>query len=123
MRIRNISLSIGGVEVKCRARSCNLDPIENVTLCTDDLDYELTAELEITYGAAGTYNQLSALNGQLVEFIVSPLDGVAADTNPVATFDAYMPAIPIMRGTPGEVGTFELTVQSEGGVAVDLGGS
>mgnify|MGYP003518144650 FL=1 len=121
MRIRNISLSIGGDEYKCRARSVELRPIEGVTLCTDDLDYELTAELELTYGATGTYNQLSALAGTLVEFIVSPLDGVAAATNPVATFDAYMPAIPIMVAAPNEVGTFELVVQSEGGAAVNLG--
>lgn len=121
MRIRNISLSIDGDEYKCRARSVELVPIENVTLCTDDLDYELTAELELTYGATGTYNQLSALNGTLVTFIVSPLDDAAAATNPVATFDAYMPAVPVMVGNPGEIGTFSLVVQSEGGVAVSLG--
>lgn len=120
MRIRNISLSINGDEYKCRARSCELRPIENVTLCTDDLDYELTATLELTYGATGTYNQLSAIAGTLVTFIVSPLDGAAAATNPVATFSAYVPPIPIMVGAPGEIGTFDLVVQSEGGVAVDV---
>lgn len=117
MRIRNVSLSINGVEYKCRARSVELLPIEGVTLCTDDLDYELTAELEITYNATtGSWNLLRALAGTSVEFIVSPLDGTISPTNPSATFDAYMPPIPFMSGNPGEIGTMTLVVQSEGGV-------
>lgn len=120
MRIRDISLLINSVEYKCRARTCNLDPIEGVTLCTDDLDYELTAELEITYGASGTYNLLSALNGTLTTFVVKPNDATEGAGNPMASFSAYMPAIPIMRGSPGAIGTFELVVQSEGGVTIDV---
>jgi len=120
MRIRNIGLKIDGDDYKCRARSCNLTPLDGVNLCTDNIDYELATTLELTYGATGTYNQLSALAGTLVTFEVSPLDGAAAASNPIATFDAYMPPIPIMIGSPGEVGTFDLTVQSEGGVVVDM---
>ena len=116
MRIRDISLLINAVEYKCRARQVDLEPLEGVTLCTDNLDYELTAEIEITYGATGTWNLLNARNGQLTTFVVKPLDGTVAPTNPSAAFSAYFPAIPFMSASAGEVGTMSLVVQSEGGV-------
>lgn len=117
MRIRNASLVIDGEEYKCRTRSVELLPLEGVTLCTDDLDYELTATLEITYNATtGTWNLLRALAGTSVTIVAKPLDGTVSATNPSATFTAYMPAIPFMSGNPGEIGTFDLVVQSEGGV-------
>lgn len=116
MRIRDISLLINAVEYKCRARQCDLNPIEGVTLCTDDLDYELRATIEVTYGASGTWNQLDALNGTLVPFVIKPNDAAVAAGNPSASFSGWFPAIPFMNGAPGEVGTFELVVQSEGGV-------
>lgn len=116
MRIRDVSLLINSVEYKCRARSLNLDPLDGVVLCTDDLDYELTAEIEVTYGASGTWNLLNALNGTLTTFVVKPNDAAVAAGNPSASFSGYMPAIPFVRASPGEVGTFELVVQSEGGV-------
>lgn len=120
MRIRNIQFMVGAVDHKCRVRSASLLPLDNVTLCTDNIDYELTATIELTYGATGTYNLLSALNGTLVTFVVSPLDAAPATTNPVSTFSAYMPPVPIMVASPGEIGTFDLVVQSEGGVVVDV---
>ena len=120
MRIRNVGLTIDGDEYKCRARSLTLNPLDGVTLCTDDIDYELSVDLELTYGATGTYNQLAALAGTLVTFVVSPLDGAAASTNPIATFTAYVPPIPIVIGNPGEIGVFPFVVQSEGGVVIDV---
>ncbi len=52
----------------------------------------------------------------MTTFVIKPLDDTVAATNPSASFSGYMPAIPFVRAAPGEVGTFELVVQSEGGV-------
>lgn len=119
MRIRNIRLTVGGVELKCRARSVNLDPLSGVVLCTDDLEYEMTAEIELTYGATGTWNQLNALVGTSVAVVLAPLDSTVATSNPEAQFNAFLPPIPFIAAAPDEVGTFTLTIQSEGGVVFD----
>lgn len=116
MRIRDITLTINGEPYKCRARSADFGPIENVVLCTDNPDHELAVELELTYGATGTYNQLSALEGTVVEHVVAPADSAAAATNPTWTFNAVVPPIKKLVASPGEVGTFDYVVQSVGGV-------
>lgn len=117
MRTNNISLLIDGDEYKCRARSVELVPSDDdQTLCTDNQEYQLTATLELTYGATGTYNQLSALAGTLVTIVLKPSDSAAAAGNPQQTFSARMPAIPKVIASPNEIGTFDLVVTSEGGV-------
>lgn len=120
MRIRNVKLTVGGVELKCRARSVDFGPLENLVLCTDDPEHELTATLELTYGASGSYNQLSAIAGTVQTHVVAPLDSAASASNPNWTFSAVVPAIKKLVGDPGEVGTFDYVVQSEGGVVEAL---
>jgi hypothetical protein len=120
MRIRNVKLTVGGIELKCFAQSVDFGPLENVVLCTDDPEHELTATLQLTYGASGTYNQLSALAGTTAVHVVAPLDAAAAAGNPNWTFSATVPAIKKMVASPGEIGTFDYVVQSEGGVVEAL---
>lgn len=120
MRYRNVYLTINSVEYQCRARSLELNPLTNVVLCTDNIEYELVAELEVTYNATtGTWNLLKALAdaGTATTIVVKPLDSTVAATNPSATFSAVIDPVPFIAATtPGEKGTFTLTTQSEGGV-------
>lgn len=120
MRYRNISLLINSVEYQCRARTCELNPLSNVTLCTDNIEYELVAEIEVTYNATtGTWNLLRALAdaGTATTIVIKPSDTTVAATNPSATFSAVIPPVPFIAATtPGEKGTFTMTTQSEGGV-------
>lgn len=112
-RIIKPSISIDGVEYKCKSRSVDLVPGDQVNFC--EQEWTCTVEVELTYGATGSWATLNALRDTVVTVVLSPSDATAGTAdNPSATFDAMIPAIPFMSGaTRGERQTFSLELVSE----------
>lgn len=112
-RIIKPSISIGGTEFKCSGRSATLEPGDFINYCEQEWTFEV--ELELSYGATGTWTLLDAMRDTEQEVILSPSDGAVSADNPSATFDAVIPAIPFMSdATRGERMTMTLTLTSEG---------
>lgn len=112
MRIIKPSISIGGTEFKCLSRTVELVPGDFRTFCTQK--WMCSVEVEITYGAGGSWTVLDGFRHTIQEVILSPSDGSVSADNPSATFDAEIPAIPFMSGaTRGERMTFTLELESE----------
>ena len=111
-RINKPSISIDGVEYKCMSRSASLVPGDDLNFC--EKEWTASFDIEVSYGTDGSWTKLNALRDTIVEVILSPSDGTISDSNPSATFDAHIPAIPFMSGAEkGGRMTFLLELMSE----------
>ena len=112
-RIIKPSISIGGTEFQCMSRTASLVPGDFINFC--EQEWTLTVDIEVSYGAAGSWTVLDGFRDSEQEVIVKPSDGAISADNPSATFDAVIPAIPFMNdATRGERMVFTLTLVSEG---------
>ena len=111
-RIIKPSISIGGTEFKCSSRSVTLEPGDLINFC--EQDWSLTVEIELSFGATGTWQVLNGMRDTEQTVVVSPSDGAISAENPSATFTAAIPAIPFMSdATRGERMTISLTLVAE----------
>lgn len=95
-RIYAPSILINSIEYKCRARSVSLTPGDYINFC--EQEWMFSAEIELGYGTAESWNVLNALADTTVSVVVKPEDGTVAAGNPSATFQIRMPSIPFMTG-------------------------
>ena len=125
-----IAITSPALDLSCPARSLALTPsdssIDISTQCSPGATapgittWTFTAELLNSYDAVdedgtGLWNQLEPLAKTLVQVAVKPADAATDSTNPTATFDARIPAIPLMMGAEyGSRMTFDLELTSEG---------
>jgi hypothetical protein len=73
------------------------------------IKWTLELEGKLSYDTDGAWNILRALQGTKVAFVVKPTDGATAVTNPSATFNAWVPAMPFMDANVGDSAPFTLT--------------
>ena len=106
------SITINSVEYKCKARSVALEPGEHINYC--EQEWRFIAEIEIGYGTAESQTLLRALQDTVVAVVLKPEDAVVSATNPSATFNVRIPAIPfITAASKGDRMTFTLDVPTE----------
>lgn len=121
-RILKPSISIGGVEFKCKSRSVSFTPGDWLNFC--EREWTLEVELDLSYGADGSWNLLEAMFDTTQEIIISPSDGVVSVDNPSATFDAIVNPIAFMDGaTRGERQSTTIELVAETDPVFDYGGS
>ena len=96
-RIYAPSILIDSVEYKCFAQSVSLTPQDYSNFCEED--WEFSADIELGYGAAETWNLLDALDDTNVDIVLKPEDAAVAITNPTATFQIRMPAVAFLAST------------------------
>lgn len=120
-RIIQPKLTINGDDFKCLSKTADLAPGDRINFCENEWTTKLT--IELSYAATtGSWNILNALRDTVVEIVIAPTDAVAAATNPTATFDARIPAIPLMMGAEyGARMTFDLELTSEGEPVFSVG--
>jgi len=93
-RLYSPSITINSVEYKCFARSVSLEPGDYINFC--EQEWTFSAELELGYGAAETFNLLEALSDTITTIVLLPEDTTTAVTNPTATFSMRIPATAFM---------------------------
>ena len=113
-------ISIGSTDVKCHIRKISLLPdqqyVDVSTFCNPGgqapgtATWTCTMDVVQSFDTDGAWNILHALEGTSQEFTVYPGTGTtAAVTNPEATFDAYVPAIPFLDAEVGGTTVYTLT--------------
>jgi hypothetical protein len=113
------SILIDEVEYKCKARSVSLEPGDHINFC--EQEWTFTAEIELGYGVAESWNLLHALQDTIVDVVLKPEDSGVAATNPAAAFQIRMPSVPFMTGAArGERMTFSLEITTEAAPVFDL---
>ena len=107
-------ITINAVDYVCAARSVRLIPSDMKadvkTFCNpggerpSSTTWTLDVELLLSFGAVstGTWNTLNAIRKLRKTCTVKYDDGATAETNPLATFDIYVPTIPFMDGKIGD---------------------
>lgn len=113
-RIIKPSISIGGTEFKCMSRIVSLEPGDTINFC--EQEWTLSVDVELAYGAGESHTVLDGFRDTVQTVILSPSDSAVSVSNPSATFDAMIPAIPFMSGAErGErqVFTLELVAEAE----------
>jgi hypothetical protein len=111
-RIYNPTVTIGGTEFKCMTRTVELTPGDFTTFC--EQDWSCTVEIEVSYGAAGSWNVLNGFRDTLQTVVIKPEDAATSVTNPAATFTARIPAVPFVTGAGrGEKMTMSLELMAE----------
>lgn len=119
-------IKIGTNDFTCHANKIAITPDQQYkpasTFCNPGGEIPTTSvwtcELDIlqSFATDGAWNILHGLQGTKQTFAVYPGQGVvAAVTNPEATFEAYIPAIPFLDVEAGETMTYtvELKVLGE----------
>ena len=111
-RLYSPSVLIDSVEYKCFARSVALEAGDFINFC--EQEWTFTAEIELGYGAAETWNLLNALSDTVVSVVLKPEDSTTTESNPAATFDIRMPAPSFMTDSErGERMTYDLEMLTE----------
>ena len=106
-RLYSPSILINAIEYKCRARSVSLEPGDYINFC--EQEWTFSAEIELGYGVAASWNVLRVLSDTIVPVVLKPEDAVVGAGNPTATFTMRMPSIPFMPDTArGDRMTFTL---------------
>ena len=106
------SILINSVEYKCKGRSVSLEPGGYINFC--EQEWTFAAQIELGYGAAESWNLLSALADTLVDVVLKPEDATVAAGNPSATFQIRMPSIPFMPSTTrGDRMVIDISVLTE----------
>lgn len=118
------SVSIGGTDYVCFFNSVSLIPNQMMadieTFCDaggerpGKVAWTFSGEVKQSFDTAGSWNVLRALAGTKVAFIVKPTDAAVAVTNPSATFNAWIPAIPFLDSANGEATTYTLECRVQG---------
>lgn len=112
-RIIKPSISIGGTEFKCMSNSVELVPGDPINFC--EHEWELSVDVDLSYGATGSWTVLEVMADTEQTVIVFPSDAAISADNPSATFAAVIPRIPFMTGAQkGDRQTFTLDLVSEG---------
>lgn len=88
------SITIDSVEYKCKARSVSLEPGDYINYC--EQEWTFAAEIEIGYGTGESWTLLEALQDTVASVVLIPEDDTVTATNPSATFDIRVPAVPFM---------------------------
>lgn len=96
-RLYSPSILVNSIEYKCRSRSVSLTPGDFINFCENEWTFK--AEIELAYGAAASWNVLNVLAQTIVPVVLKSEDAATAVTNPAATFQIRMPAIPFMPET------------------------
>lgn len=114
-------ITINSVDYVCAARSVSLIPSDMKadvkTFCNpggerpSSTTWTLDVEILLSFGAVstGTWNTLNAIRKTRVTCTVKYDDGATAITNPLATFDIYVPSIPFVNGKIGDAMPITLT--------------
>ena len=114
-------ITIDAVDYVCAARMVSLIPTDNMgdikSFCNPagerpaSTKWVLDVELLLSYGAVGTgsWNTLNAIRKTKVTCTVKYSSGTTLITNPLATFDIYVPSIPFIKGGIGESMPITLT--------------
>ena len=114
-------ITIDSVDYVCAARSVSLIPSDMKadvsTFCNPGGErpssptWELEVELLLSSGAVstGTWNTLNAIRKLRKTCTVKYDDAATAVTNPLATFDIYVPTIPFVNGKIGDAMPITLT--------------
>lgn len=114
-------ITINAVDYVCAARKVSLIPTDNMadikSFCNPagerpaSTKWVLDVELLLSYGAVGTgsWNTLNAIRKTKVACTVKYSSAATAVSNPIATFDIYVPSIPFVDGTIGSSMPFTLT--------------
>ena len=111
-RLYSPSILIDSVEYKCFARTVSLEAGDYINMC--EQDWTFSAEIELGYGAAETWNLLDANADSVVAVVLKPEDATAAATNPSATFSIRMPAPSFMvDSSRGERMVYDLEALTE----------
>lgn len=118
------SVTIGGTDYICFFNSISLVPEQTMadieTFCDPNgerpskVSWMFSGEVKQSFDTAGSWNVLRALSGTKVAFVVKPTDTTVAVTNPSATFNAWIPAIPFLDSANGEATTFTLECKVSG---------
>lgn len=93
-RVYAPSILINSVEYKCKARSVSLEPGDWINFC--EQDWTFAAEIELGYGSGESWTLLDALENTIVNVVLKPEDSTVTSTNPSASFQIRVPAIPFM---------------------------
>lgn len=120
-------ISINGVDYVCASKKVSLIPedseVDVETFCNPGgtrpgpTSWKCSIDLKLSYTAGadtGSWNTLHALRKTKVVVIVSPKSAVASAGNPTATFDAYIPSIPLLDAEVGGVTEYTLELSSVG---------
>jgi len=119
------SIMIGTTDVTCHANKIVLTPDQKYesasTFCNPGGEVPTTAvwtcSLDIlqSFDIDGAWNILTVLQGTKATFVVLPgTSAVAAVTNPEATFDAWIPALPFLDVEAGATMTYTIEMKVEG---------
>lgn len=113
------SVTIGGTDRICMFSRVALIPeqmmADTETFCDpggerpSTVKWTLELEGKMSYDTDGSWNVLRALSGTKVAIVVKPADTTVAATNPSASFNAWIPAMPFVDATVGESAPFTLT--------------
>jgi hypothetical protein len=111
-RIYEPSILIDSVEYKTKARSVLLEPGDYINF--GEPEWTFGAEIELGYGVAESHTLLQALENTLVDVVLKFADATVGATNPTATFQIRMPAIPFLTGASrGDRQTVSISVVTE----------
>ncbi len=113
-RLYKPSILLNAVEYQCKIRSVSLEPGEHINYC--EQEWTFSAEIELGYGAAESWTLLNALRDTIVPVVLKPEDAVVGATNPSATFQIRMPAVPFITSAPKNdrmTFTLESTTEAE----------
>lgn len=106
-RLIKPSIVIDGSEFKCMSKSVDFAWGDFQNFC--DRDLTVNVDIELSFGATGSFNTLDAMRGQVKTVVISPSDGTVDGDNPSATFTAEIPPVPLMTSAGrGEVMPFTL---------------
>lgn len=125
--ISDPQISIDGVDYKCASSKVSLIPTDSQvdisTFCNPGgtrpgtTAWACSVDLLLSYTDGtdtGSWNTLHALRKTKVPIIIAPASGMASASNPTATFDAYIPSIPLVDAEIGGTVKYTLALSSVG---------
>lgn len=125
--ITDPKITIDGVDYVCASKKVALVPedseVDVETFCNPggtrpgSTSWKCSVDLKLSYtegSDTGSWNTLHALRKTKVAVVVAPKDGVASTGNPTATFNAYIPSIPLIDAEVGGVTEYTLELSSVG---------
>lgn len=119
--LSNPKITVNSVDLSDQGTACtftrNYDQLETTAFGSTSrtytgglVDHEISITLYMSYAASETYASLSALVGTTTTVTVNPSTGANSATNPAFTLTgAFMPSLPVINATLGELSTIDVT--------------